>query len=161
MFALSHVLTFSHLALKLQHRFQLSLVCKQINSANTFQILSRCKTNIVVEKSNYRTDSSSTKQHQRFLLISQLSLSSQNSLSSYFYQDKKMPLNGWTLKPPPELVSPLQPGLGSMLSSGLCPHHRLWFGGCKTWGGMRCQEGCCRNSPSSHEELAAGWMNDL
>lgn len=75
-FAFSHVLTFSHAAFKLQHWFQFSLVCKQINSANTFQILSQCKTNIALEKSNYRTDSSSTKQPQRFLLISPLSYQS-------------------------------------------------------------------------------------
>lgn len=103
-FAFTHVLTFSHVAFKLQHWFQLSLVCKQINSANTFQILSQCKTNIALEKSNYRTDSSSTKQPQRFLLISPLSLISQNSLSSYFYQDKKKPGSSWTLKFPSDLA---------------------------------------------------------
>lgn len=97
-FALSHVLTFSHVAFKLQHWFQLSLVCKRINSANTFQILSQCKTNIALEKSNYGADSGSAKHLQRFLLISQLSLISQNSLTSYFYQDIKEPLSRWTLK---------------------------------------------------------------
>lgn len=103
-FAFTHVLTFSHVAFKLQHWFQLSLVCKQINSANTFQILSQCKTNIALEKSNYRTDSSSTKQPQRFLLISPFSLISQNSLSRYFYQDKKQPQSSWTLKFPSDLA---------------------------------------------------------
>jgi len=109
-FALSHVLTFSHIAFKLQHWFQLSLVCKQINSANTFQILSWCKTNIVLGKSSYHTDLSSTEPPQRFFLISQLSLTSQTSLSSYFYQDNKMPLSGLTLKSLSDLVSPLQLG---------------------------------------------------
>lgn len=71
-FVLSHVLTFSHVAFKLLHWFQLSLVCKRINSTNTFQILSQRKTNSALAKSNYCADSSSTKQPQRFLLTSQL-----------------------------------------------------------------------------------------